>query len=110
MSALSQDPTSDIAVLAKKGSLLVKKERERQEALKGQKNIASLEGTKMGDAMGLANPEAEEKEAAKAAVKAAEAAGEEENSENFKADSQYGDHMKVSGSGRGDKKCQKQQQ
>ena len=43
-----KDPTADIAMLAKKGSMLVRKERERQEAMKQQRAAISLAGTKLG--------------------------------------------------------------
>lgn len=48
-----KDPSSDIAVLATKGSLLVRREREKQAALKGQKKEWKLEGTQIGKAMGI---------------------------------------------------------
>ncbi|EDQ91715.1 uncharacterized protein MONBRDRAFT_19544 [Monosiga brevicollis MX1] len=48
-----RDPASDIAVLAKKGSMLVRREREKQDAVKGQKKEWELAGTALGKIMGV---------------------------------------------------------
>lgn len=48
-----KDPSSDIAVLAAKGSLLVRREREKAAAIKGQKKEWNLEGTQIGKVMGV---------------------------------------------------------
>jgi len=83
-----KDATSDMAMLAKKGSLLVRKERERENAVKGQKREWDLKGTKLGQIMGVKDTEAEQ---AKVAEQAREDAG---GGENYKSDSQFKDHMK----------------
>ena len=48
-----QDPTSDIAQLARKGSMVVRKQREQKEARKAQKKHWELAGTRIGDVMGV---------------------------------------------------------
>ncbi len=81
-----KDATSDIAVLAKKGSVLVRKERERQEALKGQKKELSLAGTALGNVIGVKPQEDDADPAFKADDdKTATDGG------NYKADSQVRD-------------------
>ncbi|XP_041987375.1 pre-mRNA-splicing factor ATP-dependent RNA helicase PRP16 isoform X2 [Aricia agestis] len=48
-----KDPTSDMAVNARKGSALVKAFREQKERRKAQKKHWKLEGTKIGNIMGV---------------------------------------------------------
>ena len=48
-----KDPTSDMAMVSKKGSRLVKIHREQAERKKAQKKEWNLAGTKMGDILGL---------------------------------------------------------
>ena len=48
-----QDPTSDMATVARKGCHSVRLHREKKEALKAQKREWELAGTKLGDIMGL---------------------------------------------------------
>ncbi|CAB3259563.1 unnamed protein product [Arctia plantaginis] len=48
-----KDPTSDIAINARKGSALVKAFREQKERRKAQKKHWKLEGTKLGNIMGI---------------------------------------------------------
>ncbi|XP_028030585.1 pre-mRNA-splicing factor ATP-dependent RNA helicase PRP16 isoform X3 [Bombyx mandarina] len=48
-----KDPTSDMAVNARKGSALVKAFREQKERRKAQKKHWKLEGTKLGNIMGI---------------------------------------------------------
>lgn len=52
-----KDPTSDIAVLSRKGSQLVKEYREKKERIKAQKKEWELAGTKLGDIMGIKRKE-----------------------------------------------------
>ena len=72
-----KDPTSDMAILSRKGSLLVKKHREKEEALKSQKKEWNLAGTALGNVLGV--KEEEDKTVGQ---------------ENYKSDSQFADHMK----------------
>lgn len=56
-----KDPTSDLATLARKGSLVVRKERERADAVKGQKSL-DVAGTTLGKVMGVKSEEEKEKD------------------------------------------------
>jgi pre-mRNA-splicing factor ATP-dependent RNA helicase DHX38/PRP16 len=48
-----KDPTSDMAVIARQGSQLVREVRERREREKGSRERVSLAGTKLGDMLGV---------------------------------------------------------
>ena len=52
-----QDPTSDMAVVSKKGSGIVKFRREQKERRKAQKEEWELAGTHLGNLLGVANEE-----------------------------------------------------
>jgi len=54
-----RDPTSDMAVFAKKGSALVKEKREQAERAKAAAKIASLGGTSLGNIIGVRDEEAD---------------------------------------------------
>ncbi len=54
-----QDPTSDMAVLSRKGSLLVRRFREEKERKKAQQKHWELSGTKMGNVLGMKAKEEE---------------------------------------------------
>jgi len=54
-----RDPTSDMAIFAKKGSALVKEKREQSERAKAAAKIAGLSGTALGNVMGVRNEEAD---------------------------------------------------
>lgn len=51
--SLPQDPTSDMAVLSRKGSLLVRRYREEKERKKAQQKHWELAGTKLGNILGI---------------------------------------------------------
>lgn len=72
-----KDPTSDLAVLAKKGSALVRYHRDLKEKKKAQKKEWQLAGTRIGQIMGVAEPK------------------EEKSSENtdYKAEHRFKDHL-----------------
>lgn len=57
-----KDPTSDIALLARKGSALVRVYREQKERRKAQKKHWELGGTKLGNIMGVEKQKDEEDE------------------------------------------------
>ncbi|KAJ8591344.1 P-loop containing nucleoside triphosphate hydrolase protein [Rhizopogon salebrosus TDB-379] len=84
-----RDPTSDMAVFAKKGSPLVKEKREQAERAKAAAKLASLGGTQLGNIMGVKDEEAE----AEALAEAKEKAGEKED---YKGDSKFASHLKAS--------------
>ena len=52
-----QDPTSDLAVISRKGSLLVRRYREEHERKKAQEKHWELAGTRLGDIMGIKRKE-----------------------------------------------------
>ena len=53
-----RDPTSDMAVFARKGSALVKEKREQAERAKAAAKLAALGGTQLGNIMGVKDEEA----------------------------------------------------
>ena len=53
-----RDPTSDMAVFARKGSPLVKEKREQAERAKAAAKLAALGGTQLGNIMGVRDEEA----------------------------------------------------
>ncbi|XP_028174839.1 pre-mRNA-splicing factor ATP-dependent RNA helicase PRP16 [Ostrinia furnacalis] len=57
-----KDPTSDMAINARKGSALVKAFREQKERRKAQKKHWKLEGTKLGNIMGIQKEKEEEED------------------------------------------------
>ena len=54
------DPQSDLAVISRKGSALVKDRRERKEREKAAAKAASVQGTTLGNIMGVKDTEAED--------------------------------------------------
>jgi pre-mRNA-splicing factor ATP-dependent RNA helicase DHX38/PRP16 len=54
-----RDPSSDMAVFAKKGSALVKEKREQAERAKAAAKLAALGGTALGNIMGVRDEEAD---------------------------------------------------
>uniref|UniRef100_A0A670ZDH9 Pre-mRNA-splicing factor ATP-dependent RNA helicase PRP16 n=1 Tax=Pseudonaja textilis TaxID=8673 RepID=A0A670ZDH9_PSETE len=54
-----KDATSDLAIIARKGSLLVRKHREQKERKKAQHRHWELAGTKLGNIMGIKKEEEE---------------------------------------------------
>lgn len=79
-----RDPTSDMAQFAKKGSALVKERREQQERAKAAARLASVSGTTLGNLMGVKDEPELGAEGQRAGV----------DEGNYKADSQFGKHMK----------------
>eukprot|EP01105_Mastigella_eilhardi_P010206 TRINITY_DN2387_c0_g1_i1.p1 TRINITY_DN2387_c0_g1~~TRINITY_DN2387_c0_g1_i1.p1 ORF type:complete len:1291 (-),score=339.01 TRINITY_DN2387_c0_g1_i1:266-4138(-) len=77
-----RDPTSDMAVIARNGSLLVRETRERREREKSARSRTQLAGTKLGDMLGV-KKEPEEGETDQ---------GNQPDGEggDYKASSQYG--------------------
>ncbi|TPX67350.1 hypothetical protein SpCBS45565_g03859 [Spizellomyces sp. 'palustris'] len=89
-----RDPTSDLAVVARKGSKLVREKREQQERAKAAKSL-DLAGTALGNIMGIKKrtEDAEVRqipELSGAMVSAAEADGE-----GHKGESQFASHLKA---------------
>ena len=73
-----KDSTSDMAILSKKGSQLVKYHREMKERKRAQKKEWELAGTKIGDIMGIQKPKDET---------------DSSESSDYKTDQRFKDHM-----------------
>ncbi|ETM33556.1 hypothetical protein L914_19230 [Phytophthora nicotianae] len=85
MVATVKDPTSDMAVCARKGSELLREVREQRERNKMRKRFWEIGGSRMGDAIGVKKDAGSDEE---------EETKEEEESENYKQDSQFSTHLK----------------
>ncbi len=81
-----RDPTSDLAVFSKKGSALVRERREQQERQKAAAKLASVQGSTLGNIMGVKDEPDLGAEGQKEGV----------DEGNYKADSQFASHMKQS--------------
>ncbi|KAF5294947.1 hypothetical protein FQR65_LT10660 [Abscondita terminalis] len=78
-----RDPTSDMALLARKGSHLVKVYREQKERKKAQKKHWELGGTTIGNIMGIKKKEDEEDTRY----------NKESDSTDYRTDQKFADHM-----------------
>ncbi|XP_043866152.1 pre-mRNA-splicing factor ATP-dependent RNA helicase PRP16 [Drosophila mojavensis] len=79
-----KDPTSDMALLARKGSLLVRNYREQKERRKAQKKHWELGGTKLGNIMGVQRPQDED-----------DAKFDRDNdTADYRKDQKFADHMR----------------
>ncbi|XP_077420453.1 pre-mRNA-splicing factor ATP-dependent RNA helicase PRP16 isoform X2 [Vanacampus margaritifer] len=79
-----KDATSDMAIISRKGSQLVRKHREQKERKKAQHKHWELAGTKLGDIMGIQKKEDD-------------AGGQkvgEDGKVDYKAEQKFADHMK----------------
>lgn len=83
-----RDPTSDLAIFAKKGSALVKEKREQAERARAAAKMAALGGTALGNIMGVKDEEGE----AESGTEKKQAAEEEEN---YKGESKFASHLKT---------------
>jgi len=90
-----KDASSDMAVISRNGSALVKEVREKKEKGKSRARFWELAGSKMGKVTGLTEQEVAEGEAAKKALEeeAGQADGDGSDDENFKKANQFGIHM-----------------
>lgn len=79
-----KDPTADIAILARKGSQLVRTRREQIERKKAQKKEWEIAGTKLGNILGIKQEEEKDE------------AVDVEGSVNYKSEQRFADHMKKS--------------
>ncbi|OCH94206.1 P-loop containing nucleoside triphosphate hydrolase protein [Obba rivulosa] len=84
-----RDPTSDMAVFARKGSALVKEKREQAERQKAAAKLAALGGTQLGNIMGVQDEDA-------AAEAEAEKKAKEGKEEDYKGESKFATHLKSS--------------
>eukprot|EP00007_Cunea_sp_BSH-02190019_P004139 CAMPEP_0174249166 /NCGR_PEP_ID=MMETSP0417-20130205/43443_1 /TAXON_ID=242541 /ORGANISM="Mayorella sp, Strain BSH-02190019" /LENGTH=664 /DNA_ID=CAMNT_0015329035 /DNA_START=83 /DNA_END=2073 /DNA_ORIENTATION=+ len=95
-----RDPTSDLAVVARKGSHALMRLRQEKDKHRSRDRFWDLAGSKIGNMMGVADPKGDQERSAKAerAAQAASSAGgggneDEDAGLDFKADSQYAKHM-----------------
>ncbi|ORX57172.1 hypothetical protein BCR36DRAFT_580584 [Piromyces finnis] len=79
-----KDPSSDMAVVARKGSRLVRDKRERQERINAQPKSWELTGTKLGNIMGITDKEQEKEKEKEKQV----------NDEDYKGESKFAEHLK----------------
>lgn len=90
-----RDPTSDLAVFSRKGSALVRERREQQERAKAAAKMADMQGTTLGNIMGVK----EEPQLGAEGQNSTSLTGKgnkEGEEENYKAGSQFASHMKKS--------------
>lgn len=83
-----KDPTSDMAVCARKGSQLVREVREKRERSKMRKRFWEIGGSRMGDAIGVKAAEHSDEEGDDARK------GEDGDDTNYKAENQFSTHLK----------------
>ncbi|KAJ4785883.1 hypothetical protein LUZ62_037129 [Rhynchospora pubera] len=81
-----KDPTSDMAIIARKGSVLVREIHEKQSMNKSRQRFWELAGSKLGEILGV-EKSAEQIDADKAKVG-------EEGEVDFKEDAKFAQHMK----------------
>ncbi|KAK9803444.1 hypothetical protein WJX73_001656 [Symbiochloris irregularis] len=95
-----KDPTSDMAVIARNGSKLVKEVREKKAAGQSRQRFWEVAGSKMGQVTGLTEGEKEEGARAKERIKEEQGLdGEDpvdsdEDAGNHKASGQFKNHLK----------------
>lgn len=78
-----KDPTSDIAIVARKGSMLVRTFREQKERKRAQKKHWEVAGTAIGNIMGVKKKEDEKDERI-----------DEDGETDYKTDHQFAEHIK----------------
>ncbi|XP_028979712.1 pre-mRNA-splicing factor ATP-dependent RNA helicase PRP16 isoform X2 [Esox lucius] len=81
-----KDPTSDLAIISRKGSQLVRKHREQKERKKAQQKHWELAGTKLGDIMGVKKTE-------EADISGGKPVGED-GKVDYRTEQKFADHMK----------------
>lgn len=81
-----KDPTSDMAIISRKGSALVREIREKQSMNKSRQRFWELAGSKLGDILGVEKT-AEQIDADKAKVN-------EDGEIDFKEDAKFAQHLK----------------
>ena len=90
-----RDPSSDLAVFARKGSLLVRERRQQAERQKAAARAASLAGTQLGNIMGVKDEEAEETKRNEERAAKRKAAGIDEE-EDARQANRFSSHLKTS--------------
>uniref|UniRef100_A0A1D2A9T0 RNA helicase n=1 Tax=Auxenochlorella protothecoides TaxID=3075 RepID=A0A1D2A9T0_AUXPR len=87
-----KDPTSDLAVIARAGSRLVKEVREKKEAGKSRARFWEVAGSKMGSITGLTGGEREEKARQEELMRLEQGSDDEGD---YRGKSQFRTHMKT---------------
>ncbi len=85
-----KEPTSDMSILSKKGSGLVRERRERRERGKMRQRFWELGGSRMGQAMGLK----EDGAAGEGGGEGGKAGDGEEEDYDYRKESKFSDHLK----------------
>ncbi|XP_024542250.1 pre-mRNA-splicing factor ATP-dependent RNA helicase DEAH7-like [Selaginella moellendorffii] len=83
-----KDPTSDMAIIARKGSVLVRESREKQNMQKYQQRFWELSGSRLGDILGVKKSDEE-----LATEKEEEKVGEE-SEVDYRENAKFAKHMK----------------
>eukprot|EP00808_Paulinella_micropora_P018763 g35533.t1 len=91
MVSVVKDPTSDLAIIAKKGSDLLREIREKKERSTMKAKFWELAGSRIGDVLGVKKQKDEQEKTEDAIEKSKEGANDEEF--NYKKDSQFREHM-----------------
>ena len=94
-----KDPTSDMAVIARQGSALVREMRDKKEKNKFRQRFWEVAGSKMGKITGLTKTEVKEAEKAKQQELQDMGIATEGVDDDFRASSQFKKHMKSEGLG-----------
>ncbi|XP_055930995.1 pre-mRNA-splicing factor ATP-dependent RNA helicase PRP16-like [Argiope bruennichi] len=81
-----KDPTSDMAIIARKGSQAVRTFREQKERKKAQKKEWELAGTRIGDIMGIKKKDETDEKSV-------------EDNTNYREDHKFAEHMKNASEG-----------
>ncbi|XP_024928631.2 pre-mRNA-splicing factor ATP-dependent RNA helicase DEAH7 isoform X2 [Ziziphus jujuba] len=81
-----KDPTSDMAIISRKGSALVREIHEKQSKNKSRQRFWELAGSRLGDVLGVGKTEEQ--------IDADTAAVVEDGEVNFKEDSRFSQHLK----------------
>lgn len=87
-----KDPTSDMALIARKGSTLVRVYREQKERRKAQKKHWELGGTKLGNIMGIEKKNDEEDDKF----------DKDSDTADYRKDQKFADHMRDQDTGASD--------
>ena len=96
-----KDPTSDVAVLAKKGSQVLKELREQKDKMKHRNRYWDLQNSKIGKATGLGAAEAEKEKAEKKTKEADEEGsgpvftGDDKESVDYRKSAGFAEHMET---------------
>lgn len=89
-----RDPSSDMAIISRKGSGLVKEYREKKDASKSRKRFWEVAGSKIGQITGLTEGERAEEAAAKKKMEEEQGADDDDDGRGYKESASYRTHLK----------------